>query len=385
MNTFTKLFESIFPPLEPVAPGLYRQTAPSPIPRLDRLHLRVEPDHSGILIVNGQVVLHLNSSAVDYALCLVEGFDRDQTIRIVTRRYRIPAVQAGADFDTLVDRIHTILETEDADPIDYQDIERALPASGAISAPYRLHCALTYRQPDSSAEDFAPIDRVRQELDGEAWSTILQKAWDAGIPHVVFTGGEPTAHKELPQLVEKAASLGMVSGLITNGLKLTDVAYLQGILQAGLDHLMFILHPADLESWKVLQNLLAEDLSVTVHLTVQPQTLLQAEHLITRLEEMGVRQVSLSASDLRLQDEMEEVRTLVAEQGMKLVWDLPVPYSEMNPVALELAGTREAGPESLAFMYVEPDGDVTAAQGFDKVYGNLLSDPWDVIWAAARS
>ena len=68
-----------------------------------------------------------------------------------------------------------------------------MSASAAdLTSPLRLDCALTYRlRPDSSAE-YAPTKRVDRELTADEWRTILDKAWQAGIPHVTFTGGEPT-------------------------------------------------------------------------------------------------------------------------------------------------------------------------------------------------
>jgi MoaA/NifB/PqqE/SkfB family radical SAM enzyme len=47
----------------------------------------------------------------------------------------------------------------------------------------------------------APVDRVTRELSQEEWQQILQKAWDAGIPHVIFTGGEPTLRPDLVNLI----------------------------------------------------------------------------------------------------------------------------------------------------------------------------------------
>jgi hypothetical protein len=43
-----------------------------------------------------------------------------------------------------------------------------------------------------------------------------------------------------------------------------------------------------------------------------------------------------------------------------MVWDMPVPYTALNPVSLELKqekGKQAAG-AGYAWLYVEPDGDV---------------------------
>lgn len=384
MNILEKTLNRIFPPLQPIQAGIYRQEGRLKEAGLDRLHLRVEPDQNGLLIVNGSVVIHLNRSAVEYALCLVQGKNRAETIKIVKDRYRIPGNQAAADYDRLLDEIHLLLEQEDLSPVEFLDFDRAAPASGAISAPYRLDCALTYRQPDGSEALYAPVDRSLRELTGAEWKVMLNKAWAAGIPHVVFTGGEPTMHPDLPELVQHVADTGMVCGLISNGVRLADKDYLHSLLNAGLDHLMLILQPSDTISWKVLGDVLAEDISVTVHLTMQANSASHADFLIPRLSEMGVKQISLSQAHHDFAPILEDFRRKVAEEHLHLVWDLPVPYSALNPVAQEMEGTREAGPDSLAFMYIEPDGDVLAAQGYEKVYGNLLAGDWDAIWKAAK-
>ena len=69
-------------------------------------------------------------------------------------------------------------------------------------------------------------------------------------------------------------------------------------------------------------------------------------------------------------------------QGLSMVWDLPVPYSQYNPIDLELknGGNRMKKGAGNAWLYVEPDGDVLPAQGINRVMGNFLTDPWSSIW-----
>jgi uncharacterized radical SAM superfamily Fe-S cluster-containing enzyme len=54
------------------------------------------------------------------------------------------------------------------------------------------------------------------------------------MPHVVFFGGEPTMHPELPEMVELAVQRGYVPRLATNGLKLRDERYCRSLVDAGL-------------------------------------------------------------------------------------------------------------------------------------------------------
>ncbi len=86
--------------------------------------------------------------------------------------------------------------------------------------------------------------------------------------------------------------------------------------------------------------------------------------------------------DKSLSNELESAREKVAALGLKLVWDLPVPYSSFNPVSLELQQSGNQIPEGAgrAWLYVEPDGDVLPAQGVNHVLGNFLKDPFSKIW-----
>jgi MoaA/NifB/PqqE/SkfB family radical SAM enzyme len=70
--------------------------------------------------------------------------------------------------------------------------------------------------------------------------------------------------------------------------------------------------------------------------------------------------------------------------GLSLSWDLPVPYSSFNPIAMEAVEDQITEGAGKGWLYVEPDGDVLPAQGINRVLGNLLRDPWEIIWSQAR-
>lgn len=382
MNILDRLRERFFPAHKPLPVGMISYTAPPEASFPYRLHLRLESNGEGLLIANGSTVLHLNQTAAEMAYHLVKQTPEVEAVRSIAQRYNIPKSQVAADYTALVDRILTLIETPDLDPVTYLDFERAEPYSGALSAPYRLDCALTYRQPEMAAGRFAPVERVKRELLQEEWKTILTKAWDAGIPHVVFTGGEPTLRPDLIELVAFSEQLGMVTGLITDGLRLAERDYLHALLQSGLDHLMLILNPSEQQSWEALRDTLAEDLAVVVHLTLMPVDDPEDSGLFERLAEMGVTAVSLSASQTGLAPALSRWRQHAAEHNLRLVWDLPVPYSGTNPVSLELVDDDKPEKHSGAWLYVEPDGDVLNHQGDPRVLGNLLGGNFADIWAA---
>jgi organic radical activating enzyme len=381
MNLIQKARDLFFTTHHPLPAGMYHYESPPDAANPYRMHLRLEPDGNGLLILNASTVLHLNQTAAEFAYYLVKQTPEDEALIEITRRYRITKEVADKDYHELIDRIQILITTPDLDPETFLDFNRNDLYSVEISAPYRLDCALTYKCYGEDSDKVAPVERVKRELSAEEWKTMLKKSWDAGIPHIIFTGGEPTLRPDLAELIAYTQDIGQVTGLLTNGLRLAETQYLHELLQSGLDHLMLLLDPEDEQSWEALRDVLAEDIFTTVHLTVTQKNAPQVTALIERLAGMGVTSLSLSVEDQSLKDQMNAARQAAAHLGVNLVWDLPVPYSSFHPVALELA-EAEAAPAGAgkAWLYVEPDGDVTPTQGNTKVLGNLLSDPWEKIW-----
>lgn len=384
MSDLINSFMAFINPVPAPPPGMYHYIAPQENPLNYRLHLRVEPDGRGLLIVNAATILHLNETATEFAYHMVQGLGEDQVIQKITRRYKIDPDEARLDYRHLLNRLQSLVETTDLDPVTILEFERQEPFSGDISAPYRLDCALTYRLPEGIPAELAPTARVTRELSTDEWKTILDKAWLAGIPHVIFTGGEPTLRPDLPELLAHAEKIEQVSGLLTTGLAFSEPAYLDQLLQTGLDHILFLLLPENPVSWQALENVLAADIYVAVHLTLGTALGADANELLDRLAGMGVKAVSLSAATPDDLPAQELARAHAAAIGLDLVWNLPVPYSALNPVAQETGQVEHTAAEGRAWMYLEPDGDVLPAQGVTQVLGNALTGSLQDLWKATR-
>lgn len=381
MASLTNWIRERFTKVQPLpAENLHYQSPPGDEPAY-RLHLRLLKDGSGILIVNAATVLHLNPTAAEYAFHMMKGTAPEEVAKELSRRYRVNRDTALRDFSDFRDRIQTLIHTPDLDPVTFLDFERVAPHSQALTAPLRLDCALTYKLPAGTQAEYAPVKRVERELSTEEWKAILDKAWLHGIPHVTFTGGEPTLCEDLPELITYAEAKGMVSGLLTGGLKLADRDYLNTLLQTGLDHILFILQPDESASWKALETIMPEDIFVTVHFTVTPKNANKAGEVLEKLAKLEVKSLSLSAADASLKEVMQALRDRAAELQITLRWDLPVPYSADNPVAAEVVDDAVPDGAGKVWLYVEPDGDVLPAQGEpDKVLGNFLKDPWETLY-----
>ncbi len=79
------------------------------------------------------------------------------------------------------------------------------------------------------------LERAGMELDTASWLRVLEEAAALGVLQVHFSGGEPTARRDLAILVRRAAELQLYSNLITSGVLLNE-KLLDELVKAGLDH-----------------------------------------------------------------------------------------------------------------------------------------------------
>lgn len=382
MKILEILRERFFPKSQYLPSGFFSFQSPPEVDPPYRMHLRLENDGTGLLVINARTVLHLNPTAAELAYHIVQKDSLDTTARDMSKRYNVPLQTIYDDARDFQERIQTAIDSPTLDPVMFLDFERVDPYSKEVSAPYRLDCALTYKTVDES-HDAVPFERVKRELVTDEWKIILQKAWQVGIPQIVFTGGEPTLRPDLNELISFTQNQGQVTGLLTDGKRLAERDYLHKLLQSGLDHVMISLDPDSDQAWEAIRDVSKESLFLTTHLTLTAHLIPEIESILSRLKNyMGQNcSLSLSANHKELGEDLVKIRNNAIRMGFQIVWDLPVPYSGINPVALEKEnGNDLPDGAGTAWLYVEPDGDVLKAQGITAVLGNILSDPWEKIW-----
>ena len=65
------------------------------------------------------------------------------------------------------------------------------------------------------------LDRGGSELTTEEWKKVLSELAEIGVLQIHFSGGEPTARKDLVELVQHATDVGLYTNLITSAVLLT--------------------------------------------------------------------------------------------------------------------------------------------------------------------
>jgi pyrroloquinoline quinone biosynthesis protein E len=112
--------------------------------------------------------------------------------------------------------------------------------------PLALLAELTHRCPLQCPYCSNPLALAGRgaEIDTTTWQRVLSEAAALGVLQVHFSGGEPTARRDLLELVRHAASVGLYTNLITSGV-LLDRPRLAALAEAGLDHVQLSFQDAD--------------------------------------------------------------------------------------------------------------------------------------------
>ena len=370
-----------------------------------RIHLRLDPDGHGTLIVNANQVMHLNPTAALMAYLVLEEKSEDEIIKIVRKKYAVPEEQALADLQTFNFQLENLIRPDGACPVHELELDINMPFSARPTAPYRMDLALTYRCNNDCAHCYNARERTFPELSVDEWKRVLDITWELSIPHVVFTGGEPTLVEALPELIAHAESNGQITGLNTNARRMADATYLAELVSAGLDHVQITVESSNAEVHNAmvgakahrqtiqgLKNALKSPLYVMTNTTMLRDNVHTIPATLDFLADLGVPTVGLNAliyagrgknvgtglDESELTPLLETAQLKTQMRGQKLIWYTPTQYCNFDPTALELG--IKGCTAALYNMCVEPDGAVLPCQSYYTPVGNLLRDSWDSIW-----
>jgi radical SAM protein with 4Fe4S-binding SPASM domain len=371
-----------------------------------RVHLRIDPDGSGLLMVNASRLMHLNPTAAVMAYLILKGIPQDIAINSLSKAYAATGEQISIDYTQTADKLRELIKPDGACPIHELELEVTPPFSSHPSAPYRMDLALTYRCNNDCSHCYNARPRDFQELTTGQWTKVLDKLWAIGIPHIVFTGGEPTLRNDLPQLIAHAEKNGQITGINTNGRRLSDRTYVEQLVEAGLDHVQITLESAEPSihdemvkshgAWKQtvagIQNVLETPLYVMTNTTMLSTNRDTLVRTLNYLAELGVPTVGLNAliysgrgltvntglEEAELPGLLSSAQQITATHSQRLIWYTPTQYCNFDPMQLEL-GVKGCT-AALYNMCVEPNADVIPCQSFYQPVGNILNDSWRSIW-----
>jgi len=379
-----------------------------------RLHLR-RGDNQNILWINSQKALILNTTAADYVEAYIDamrstsqfdqGVVKSKIIKVIEDKYpTVTKERILSDFDTLYAQILGIAENKC--PVYDLGIGQQVIDINKLTAPPRVDLALTYRCNNKCSYCYTGGPRKTRELETTDWTHILDKLWKAGVPQVVFTGGEPTLRDDLVLLVSHAEEF--VTGLVTNGrllprlsksLKDASLDYVQVSIESN-DQLIHDEMTAVSNSWTETVNgirvAVKEGLNVYTNTTL---TRRNADHFASTVEflaSLGVKGIACNSlicsglgckaierdglSEQMLKGVLQNACAKAKELKIEFNWYTPTCYKKLDPVDLGL-GTKSCSAAQYN-VTIEPDGTVIPCQSlFNRKMGDIRKDSWEKIWS----
>jgi radical SAM protein with 4Fe4S-binding SPASM domain len=384
-------------------PGVYKYDGKGDL-RLHRFHLRVDSESKGALLVDASSIIFLNGTAVDYVRCALEDRSYKAAVKYMRRRYHgVERAKAEEHYHYIKEQLLSFL-TSGHEVLSMIGPDKPSIGKDDFPAPYRMDIALTYRC-QNKCDHCYNEPREMKELTVEQWKQVITKTWELGIPHIVFTGGEPTMFEGLAELVQKSEEFGQVTGMVSNGRNLAKPSYLHDLVVKGLDHVQITVLSSIAEmhdrlvgevgAWNEtiegLKVALKEEMYVSTNTTIMRSNLNDLEATMQFLISIGVKNIAFNGiirsgkgietegiTYPELGEALTRLKHIAEESKVKLIWYTPTPYHEFNPVNYGL-GIKQCTACSLN-MAIEPDGTVLPCQSYYEPLGNILTDPWDKIW-----
>ncbi len=175
--------------------------------------------------------------------------------------------------------------------------------------PLAILAELTHRCPLRCPYCSNPVElaRAREELSGAEWIDLLRQAARLGVLQAHLSGGEPTARKDLEEIVAAAREAGIYTNLITSAV-LIDRGRIEALAAAGLDHVQISFQdsepgPADriggypgghAKKLEAAGCVRAAGLPLTVNLVVHRQNLGHLGAMIEMAEALDARRIEVA-------------------------------------------------------------------------------------------
>ncbi|WP_242011411.1 pyrroloquinoline quinone biosynthesis protein PqqE [Acetobacter fallax] len=193
------------------------------------------------------------------------------------------------------------------------------------------------------------------ELSTDEWRRVLDEAAALGVLQVHFSGGEPMARKDLPDLVRHAVRKGLYTNLITSGV-LMDQTALDQLAAAGLDHVQLSFQDVDeagagriggmngaqAKKIEAARLVVAEGMPLTLNFVVHRLNVARIPQMFTLAEELGARRVEIA-------------HTQYYGWGLKNRSALLPTRAQLEQSERDVAAARERFGTRMAIDFVTPD------------------------------
>ncbi|MBN2104828.1 radical SAM protein [bacterium] len=271
-----------------------------------------------------------------------------------------------------------------------------LPVLSEVALTYRcnLRCRFCYASCGCRRSD------QEYEMNTQEVFKVLERIrYEAQVPSVSFTGGEPVLRKDLLDIVRHAKSLSMWTNLITNGSRITpelaDALKEEGLdsaqvsLEAGTPELHddIVQHQGAFR--KTLDGLYAlKSAGIRVHTntTISAMNKDCLADILNIVKQSGLDKLSMNllmpaGSSLQSLDQLLvsyseigdivlRIKELAESMQLEFMWYSPTPICLFNPIIHGLGNKACAACDGL--LSIAPNGDVLPCSSYPESVGNLL-------------
>ena len=360
------------PQFEATPIGFYAYHTPPEAPHQYRLHLRVLPDGDGILIINAASIIRLNTTGTFFAWASMQSDKEEDVLNRIQERYKheTPSL-LKSDYRNFIAEILNIVNNPDQAPVIISSGFDNPEEKDLAKIPMRVNLCLTYRKNEAEY----PIPE--KELSTEEWVQIIRKTFEAGIPQVVFFGGEPTVRKDLLALLAYTEELGLVSGLITSSpIVIEEPGYLTQINEIGLDHLVLEIDPEAVIA-NDLRHIFDQDLFSCIRFGVKDGADLLERAL--SLAQSGANALSLYPLDIVAAQTTSNLHQQLVNHGVLIEQDMPLPLNTNSISEIHLFSPELNEPIMDYSLTVLPDGTVCLQEDLNSQFGNINLQDWGTL------
>ena len=145
-----------------------------------------------------------------------------------------------------------------------------------------------------------------KELAVADWKRVLSEARALGVLQAHFTGGEPTAKKELVELVRHARAEELYTNLITSGIGVSEQS-LEELIAAGLDHVQLSFQDVVEKDANLISGVRShapklvfaglvrsKNVAFTVNIVIHRHNVERLEQMIAMGEELGAQKLEVA-------------------------------------------------------------------------------------------
>ena len=377
-----------------------------------RIHLRVHNDSTGILFVDVTDAIHLNEIATFLCKKLLDGVSSDDLYNSLKKPFQPKNNQRLKTILTMISKmIQSIFSSGHfcLDELSEEDLEliQFMPLfSTTPKAPYKVDLALTYGCNDQCPHCYNEPSRFAMpSMKLDEWMRILDKLAEQGVPHLILTGGEPTLHPDVLEIIRYANEKGFIVGMNSNGRRLAHAPFAIELKEAGLNHIQItvgsfdnLIHNAMMgveshhQTIQGLENAVNAGLHTITNTTLMEGTMPDIEKFVNFLYDRGIRTFAMNSMISagggvenqntlaleKLTTTLIQVREFAKLKNMKFMWYTVSKNCEFSPIQFDLGMKRCNAAEYS--VCVEPNGNVLPCQSFYVPGGNLLFDDWNTIW-----